>query len=45
MGLLETMVEYYTGRDASTMTDDELFKKLAHIATIRKLEGGEPKAK
>lgn len=37
-GLLETVVEYYTGRDASQLSDDALAMKLAHIETIRKQE-------
>lgn len=37
-GFLETMVEYYTGRDASQLTDDALAMKLAHIYRIRRME-------
>jgi hypothetical protein len=37
-GFLETIVEYYTGRDASQLSDDALVMKLAHINRIRKLE-------
>jgi hypothetical protein len=31
-------VEYYTGRDASLLSDDALVMKLAHINRIRKME-------
>lgn len=37
-GFLETLVEYYTGRDASQLSDDALALKLAHITRIRKME-------
>lgn len=37
-GFLETIVEYYTGRDASQLSDDALVMKLAHINRIRKME-------
>jgi len=39
VGFLETIVEYYTGRDASAMSDEALSLKLAHIKKIRKIEG------
>jgi hypothetical protein len=35
------MVEYYTGRDASAMSDEALAQKLAHIDRIRKMESEE----
>jgi len=35
---LETIVEYYTGRDASQLSDNALAMKLAHINRIRKME-------
>jgi len=35
------MVEYYTGRDASAMTDEALAMKLAHIRKIRQMEAKE----
>jgi hypothetical protein len=38
VGFFETLVEYYTGRDASAMSDDQLAMKLAHILKIRKME-------
>jgi hypothetical protein len=31
-------VEYYTGRDASQLSDEALAMKLAHINRIRKME-------
>ncbi|WP_262711665.1 hypothetical protein [Niastella caeni] len=31
-------MEYYTGRDASLLSDDALVMKLAHINRIRKME-------
>lgn len=37
-GFFETIVEYYTGRDASLMTDEALIMKVAHINRIRKME-------
>jgi len=37
-GFFETMVEYYTGRDASQLSDNALAIKLAHIKRIRQLE-------
>jgi hypothetical protein len=37
-GFFETVVEYYTGRDASQMTDNELALKVAHISRIRQME-------
>jgi len=37
------MVEYYTGRDASAMTDEALAMKLAHIRKIRQMEAKETK--
>ncbi|GGH78145.1 hypothetical protein GCM10011379_45580 [Filimonas zeae] len=37
-GFLETLVEYYTGRDASLLSDEALVLKVAHIKTIRKME-------
>ncbi len=40
-GFLETVVEYYTGRDASAMSDEALALKLAHIKRIRKMEAEE----
>ena len=38
-GFFETMVEYYTGRDASLLTDEQLAIKIHHLAKIRKMEG------
>jgi len=35
------MVEYYTGRDASQMSDEALAMKLAHISKLRKIESEE----
>jgi hypothetical protein len=32
------MIEYYTGRDASQLTDDQLAMKVAHLQRIRKME-------
>lgn len=43
--MLETMVEYYTGRDASSLSDDQLALKLAHILKIRKMEADASKLK
>lgn len=37
------MVEYYTGRDASAMTDEALAMRIAHIYKIRKMEAEEQK--
>lgn len=37
-GFFETIVEYYTGHDASQMTDNQLALKVAHITSIRKME-------
>lgn len=37
-GFYETLIEYYTGRDASLMTDDQMAMKLAHIERIRTME-------
>ena len=37
-GFFETMIEYYTGRDASQMTEWQMAVKLAHIQRIRKIE-------
>ncbi|MFC3826276.1 hypothetical protein ACFORI_09955 [Niastella sp. GCM10012298] len=31
-------MEYYTGRDASQLSDEALAMKLAHITRIRKME-------
>jgi hypothetical protein len=45
IGFFETMVEYYTGRDASAMSDDQLAMKLAHILSIRKMEADSFKMK
>ncbi|WP_205569514.1 hypothetical protein [Arachidicoccus soli] len=38
IGLYETMIEYYTGRDASQMTDEALILKLGHLQRIRQME-------
>jgi len=38
VGFFETLVEYYTGRDASQLSDDALANKVAHITRIRQLE-------
>jgi hypothetical protein len=38
-------VEYYTGRDASQMTDDALAIKVGHINRIRKMEADEGNGK
>jgi hypothetical protein len=38
---METLVEYYTGRDASQLTDNTLALKVAHIIRIRQLEAEE----
>ena len=37
-GFIETLIEYYTGHDASAMTDTALAIKLSHIERIRKME-------
>ncbi len=37
-GFYETLIEYYTGRDASLMTDDQMAMKLAHLDNIRTME-------
>jgi hypothetical protein len=44
-GFLETIVEYYTGRDASHLTDEALAIKLAHISKIRRIEAEESNGK
>lgn len=40
-GFFETIIEYYTGRDASLMSEDELAIKTAHIMRIRQMESEE----
>ena len=37
-GFFETIVEYYTGLDASLLSEDKLAMKVAHIQRIRQLE-------
>jgi hypothetical protein len=37
-GFYETLVEYYTGIDASRLSDKALAMKVAHIAQIREME-------
>jgi len=44
-GFLETIVEYYTGRDASHLSDEALALKLAHINKLRKIEANESTGK
>lgn len=44
-GFYETVVEYYTGRDASLLTEDQLVIKVAHILKVRELEESSALAK
>jgi hypothetical protein len=42
---METVVEYYTGRDASGLTDTALARKVGHILRLRKMEAEQENVK